>query len=405
MNVTIVPKRLHGAVTPPPSKSQAHRAVIGAALANGKSKVYPLNSSEDIEATLACMEAMGCTYDRGTGEITGIQTPPHELPQLNCGESGSTLRFLIPVALALCGGGRFYGRGRLMARPQGPYFRLFDEKKITYRQGGDELEVQGTLLAGTYRLPGDVSSQFVTGLLFALPLIQGDSEIILESELQSKDYVEMTLKTLQAFGIRIERTGMERFVIPGGQTYHPATIQVEADYSQAAFFAVAKALGSELTIDGLNPDSAQGDRVIFPILDVLSGPGNQSVDVGQCPDLVPAISLFAALREGEITRIENALRLRDKESDRLRAVTDALNCLGAKIEEGPDYLQIYGVNALKGGSADSQNDHRIAMMLAIAATRAQGPVTVLDAQSVRKSYPDFWQVYESLGGDIKRSDQ
>lgn len=390
MNVTITPGLLRGAITPPPSKSQAHRLLIAAALADGESRIEHLADSQDIQATRRCMAA--------------LKAPGEDLPVLDCGESGSTLRFLIPVALALRGGGRFTGRGRLMERPQKPYFDLFDEKGIAYRQEDGVLTVQGRLTPGTFALPGDVSSQFVTGLLYALPLLEGDSRITLTTPLESRGYVDMTLEALERFGIRAECPDGRTLRVPGGQTYRPCRAAVESDYSQAAFYYAANGLGGQVEILGLNPRSAQGDRCIVPYHMQLCGPGEAELDVSQCPDLVPPLAAHAALRQG-ITRIVNAARLRIKESDRLTAVTQVLTALGADVVEGADRLTITGQpEGLAGGvTVDSHNDHRIAMMLAVAATRAEGTVTIRGAESVAKSYPDFWEDYERLGGQIQRS--
>ena len=390
MNVTITPGLLRGAITPPPSKSQAHRLLIAAALADGESRIEHLADSQDIQATRRCMAA--------------LKAPGEDLPVLDCGESGSTLRFLIPVALALRGGGRFTGRGRLMERPQKPYFDLFDEKGIAYRQEDGVLTVQGRLTPGTFALPGDVSSQFVTGLLYALPLLQGDSRITLTTPLESRGYVDMTLEALERFGIRAECPDGRTLRVPGGQTYRPCRAAVESDYSQAAFYYAANGLGGQVEILGLNPRSAQGDRCIVPYHMQLCGPGEAELDVSQCPDLVPPLAAHAALRQG-ITRIVNAARLRIKESDRLTAVTQVLTALGADVVEGADRLTITGQpEGLAGGvTVDSHNDHRIAMMAAIAATRCAAPVTIIGAECVAKSYPDFWEDYERLGGQIQRS--
>ena len=390
MNVTITPGLLRGAITPPPSKSQAHRLLIAAALADGESRIEHLADSQDIQATRRCMAA--------------LKAPGEDLPVLDCGESGSTLRFLIPVALALRGGGRFTGRGRLMERPQKPYFDLFDEKGIAYRQEDGVLTVQGRLTPGTFALPGDVSSQFVTGLLYALPLLEGDSRITLTTPLESRGYVDMTLEALERFGIRAECPDGRTLRVPGGQTYRPCRAAVESDYSQAAFYYAANGLGGQVEILGLNPRSAQGDRCIVPYHMQLCGPGEAELDVSQCPDLVPPLAAHAALRQG-ITRIVNAARLRIKESDRLTAVTQVLTALGADVVEGADRLTITGQpEGLAGGvTVDSHNDHRIAMMAAVAATRCAAPVAITGAECVAKSYPDFWEDYERLGGQIQRS--
>lgn len=386
-DLTITPALLRGTVTPPPSKSQSHRILIAAALGTEKSRIGNLGRSEDIDATRRCMAA--------------LKTPGEGLPELDCGESGSTLRFLIPVALALRGGGRFIGHGRLMERPQEPYFAIFREKGIAWEQKDGTLTVQGRLTPGDYTLPGDVSSQFVTGLLYALPLLEGDSRILLTTPLESRGYIDMTLDALEQFGVQAEYDGDCVFRVPGNQKYQARDVVIEADWSNAAFWYAAVSLGCELDIQGLNAFSAQGDMRIVPYYMKLQGTGLVDLDVSQCPDLVPPLAAMAALRAGETTRIVNAARLRIKESDRLAAVTEVLNAMGAQVEEFEDHLVICGKERLAGGvTVSGHNDHRIAMMAAIAAIRCEGPVTITGAECVKKSYPGFWEDYRSLGGKL-----
>ncbi len=421
MNVTVTPSLLRGAIVPPASKSQGHRLIIAAALAAGTSVLTSLSDSQDISATLRCMEALGANYQwetvqdegRDAGDaapsralrITGVpgkSAAAHE--SLDCGESGSTLRFLIPIALALAGGGTFRGRGRLMQRPQTPYFEIFREKGIAFSRQDDTLIIKGTLTPGQYRLRGDVSSQFITGLLFALPLLDGDSEITLTTALESSGYIHMTIDALSAFGVTAEPTGTGWYV-PGNQRYRAADAAAEADYSQAAFFYAAKGMGNPLTIAGMDPSSHQGDRVIVEYEALLDGPGEVVLDVRECPDLVPALAARAALRDGETTRIVNAGRLRLKESDRLASVTAVLNAMGADVREEPEGLTICGRADLRGGvTVDSWNDHRIAMMAAVAATRCRAPVTITGAECVRKSYPTFWEDLKALGGILEETE-
>lgn len=405
MDMTITPGTLTGPITPPPSKSQAHRLIIAAALAQGESVLSNAAFSQDITATLSCMEQLGAEWeDLGDGRlrirgIPGIRFG--QTPRLDCGESGSTLRFLIPIALAAAGGGVFTGRGRLMSRPQQPYFDIFQEQGIAYRQTGDTLTVTGKLRPGTFRLPGNVSSQFVTGLLYALPLLDGDSTLLLTSPLESRDYVAMTLDILEKSGIRVEQEDFRQFRIPGGQRFLPGTAAIEADWSQAGFWYAAAFLDHPIQIQGMDPESVQGDRVISRLYWQLARPGETEIDVSGCPDLVPPLCVMAAVRSG-VTHITNAARLRIKESDRLTAVTQTLCAMGAHIRELPEGLDITGIPALAGGvTVDACNDHRIAMMAAIAATRCQAPVTVRGAECVRKSYPNFWQDLEKLGGILE----
>ena len=385
MNIRITPGPLEGIITPPPSKSMAHRAILAAALAGGGT-ISNLAASQDIEATRRCIAALNAE---------GL-----DLPLLDCGESGSTLRFLIPLALALRGGGIFTGRGRLMERPQKPYFDIFDEKGIFYEQKGGTLTVRGELTPGEYRLPGNVSTQFVTGLLYALPLLDGDSEIVLTSRLEGWGYVDMTLNTLEKFGITTEErdTG---WIVPGRQVYQPCGLTVEADWSQAAFWYAAEFLGNSVQVSGMPKYSRQGDSKFAWFNRRLAMPRNMGFSVADCPDLVPPLAAMAALRNGYATYMGNAARLRLKESDRLATVAQTLNALGAQVEEGPDFLKITGKDGLAGGvTVDCCNDHRIAMMAAVAATRCREPVTLLGAECVSKSYPNFWDDYRMLGGEF-----
>ena len=419
MNVTITPGGLAGSVTPPPSKSQAHRLLIAAALARGESVITNVALSQDIEATIRCLEELGAefTVDGSTVTVRGMganaMSPLRRMayPHLDCGESGSTLRFLIPIALAVRGGGVFTGHGRLMERPLKPYFDLFDEKGIFYEQKDGALTVSGLLTPGEYRLPGNVSSQFFTGLLFALPLLNGPSALIPTTPLESEGYIQMTLQAMAQFGVELPVTlSLPPHYHPqGNQTYHAANAAVEGDWSQAAFWYAAQALGNPVTVVGLDRYSTQGDREFLDWVQMvknepLSGRGVVSIDVSQNPDLVPPLAVMGALMNGRLG-IENAARLRVKESDRLASVTAVLSALGADVEEGPDFLKITGKERLAGGvKVDSFNDHRIAMMAAIAATRCVKPITITGAECVAKSYPDFWEAYERLGGKIQKSE-
>ena len=405
MDLQITPKKLSGAVTPPPSKSQAHRLLIAAALAEGESTLHNIALSLDIEATLRCVTALGGSWTEtspGTLTVTGIggrRFSGGELPRLDCGESGSTLRFFIPIALAVAGGGIFTGHGRLMERPQGPYFQLFDKKGIFYEQKDGVLTVRGALTPGEYVLPGNVSSQFFTGLLFALPLLDGVSAVVSSTEIESQAYITMTLEAMRQAGVPVaERPGLRSFEVLHA-AYHPFAATVEADWSQAAFWYAANFLDSRVEIRDLNPDSGQGDKVVSELYWQLARPGDAEIDVSGCPDLLPPLAVMAAVRSGT-TRFVNAARLRIKESDRLSTITAALTALGAEVHEEPDRLIIVGKPSLPGGTVDCANDHRIAMMAAIAATGCTGPVTVLGAECVQKSYPDFWEAYNTLGGDI-----
>lgn len=406
MKVNIQPGKLVGAVTPPPSKSQAHRVILAAALAGGKSRLENVAFSQDILATLSCVQTLGARWEQ-KGERTlevsgmgGLTRPGKELLRFDCGESGSTLRFLIPIALAVAGGGVFTGHGRLMERPQEPYMHLFREKGIAWEQEGDTLTVRGRLEAGEYRLPGNVSSQFFTGLLYALPLVEGRSVLVPTTPMESWDYIAMTMDALAGAGVTVTEPhrDIKCFRITGRMPYQAGNRTVEADWSQAAFWYAANFLGSDIAIQAMNPYSAQGDKAVSAFYWKLARPGDVTLDVSQYPDLVPPLAAMAAVRRGT-ARLTNAARLRMKESDRLASVTVALTALGAEVEEGPDSLTIHGKERLTGGgTVDSRNDHRIAMMTAVAATACENPVTLEGAECVAKSYPEFWDHYNKLGG-------
>ena len=406
MDIQITPRRLSGTVTPPPSKSMAHRLLIAAALGSGVSTVRGVAMSQDVEATLRCLTALGGRWRQtapGTLEITGIgsrrSAPGTTLPHLDCGESGSTLRFFLPIALAVAGGGVFTGQGRLMARPQGPYLDLFREKGIVCEQTDGTLTVRGTLTPGEYRLPGNVSSQFFTGLLFALPLLDGPSTIVPTTAVESWDYILMTLDALTGAGVTAAEphTPGEAFRV-SPSAYQPFDRTVEADWSQAAFWYAAIALGSQLELTGLNAFSVQGDMAVVPHFLRLTQPGDREIDVSGIPDLLPPLAVMAAVRSGA-TRFVNAARLRMKESDRLETTAALLTALGISAQTGPDFLTVQG-GAITGGSVDGANDHRIVLAAAIAATAGSGPVTIRGAEAVAKSYPDFWEVYQNLGGVV-----
>ena len=410
MDVRITPKPLSGAVTPPPSKSQAHRLLIAAALSGGRSVISGLADSQDIQATRRCLSALGAWIEDlspGTVRVHGLGNAIVEAgpaPVLDCGESGSTLRFLIPLALLVGGSAQFTGHGRLMERPLKPYEDLFREKGIAWELKDGILTVDGgkgyedyALSPGEYRLPGNVSSQFFTGLLFVLPLLEGDSTLVPTTPLESRGYLEMTQQAMEQAGV-VSRWQGNTLFIPGNQRYQPFEATVEADWSQAGFWYAALALGSQVELEGLNAFSAQGDMAVVPHYLRLTRPGDVDIDVSGIPDLLPPLAVMAAVRSGT-TRFLNAGRLRMKESDRLSTTSAMLRALGGECREGPDSLTVTG-GSLTGGTVDGANDHRIVMAAAIAATACTAPVTILGAEAVAKSYPDFWEVYETLGGEV-----
>ena len=402
MDRIVTPGKLAGQVAVPSSKSMAHRYLLCAALAKGESRVDNVTFSDDIKATLNGVAALGAEFsvkDR-TVSVTGGRFRAVR-PEIDCGESGSTLRFLIPVALA-AGEGRpvsFRGHGRLMERPLEPYFVIFREKGVRWNREGDLLTAEGRLPGGSYSLSGRVSSQFVTGLLLALSLLPEAAEIHITDGLQSRGYVDMTLDAMTAFGVKAENQGYRQFRLPGGQSFRPGCCAVEGDYSQAAFFLGANFLGSRVELLGMNPQSIQGDRTVVSVLEQMKAPGRRVVDAGEIPDLIPVLAVCAAGRNGGTTVFSNAARLRLKESDRLAAVAEGLSRMGANVTELPGGLRIRGSGSLSGGSLRGWNDHRIVMAFSTAALSACGKTEITDPQSIRKSFPDFFTQYNQLGGN------
>ncbi len=415
----ITPHMLRGAVRAPASKSMAHRALICAALCDGESALTGVEPSDDILATAGALISLGAALDM-RGETlfvagTGRDREARDCV-VDCAESGSTLRFLLPVFLVNGGVMHFTGRGNLGKRPLDDYFAIFDRQGIHWEKSGEALNltVEGRLSSGHFALRGDVSSQFLSGLLFALPGLDGDSEIEITTPLESAQYIELTLAAMRAFGFVIERTGIRSFHIPGGQCGTARDFAVEGDYSGAANWLCAAALGADLRVENLDPRSLQGDRAVIDILTRMgarfSWEGGAvrcaagrlrgvTIDASACPDIVMPLAAAAATAEG-VTRFENAGRLRIKECDRLHAVADVLTALGARVEEGEDSLTIEGVEALSGGAVSSHGDHRIAMMAAVASLSCQGPVTIDGYECVSKSYPRFFDDFMELGGCV-----
>lgn len=417
MNVRIKPSKLIGRVNAPSSKSFSHRMLIAAALAGGVSEISNISASEDIDATVGALTALGAKIFRegNTYTVMGIKTPSASAV-IDCRESGSTMRFIIPIAAALGCSCEFRGRGKLPERPITPYIRELGKNGavITRTEGVMPFTMNGTLKGGDYILEGDISSQFITGLLFALPLCSGNSVIRLASKLESKPYADMTVEALSRFGINIDESedkdGLPVYRIRGGQKYRSADVSVEGDYSQAAFYFAANALGSEIKVDNLNENSVQGDKKILEIIGGISynkinGSDLRrlpafSADVSDIPDLVPILTVLGCFTDG-VSRITGAKRLKIKESDRLEAIASALNNIGGKVTVKDDSLEIEPVDGFHGGVIDGCNDHRIVMASAIASTMASGEITITGAEAVAKSYPDFWTDFASLGGNIE----
>ncbi len=421
MDITLSPTSYHGSITVPPSKSAAHRAILAAAMAHGRSVIENVDLSSDILATIGACRSLGCGIDVASNGRYHTLTVDGGLSLnddalIDCAESGSTLRFFIPVACTLNGTKTFTGSGRLPYRPVDAYLHIFDEQNIGYSHPSDKnlpLSVSGKLHGGEYGIDGRVSSQYVTGLLYALPVLEADSAVSVRGGFESRGYVDLTVDMLRRFGVDIGVSG-DDFTIKGGQRYAPRSLAVECDYSQAAFFIVAGALAGDVRIDGLDAQSLQPDSAIVPIMrrmgaDITVEDGalvvKQSklygtvIDVSQCPDLVPPLAIAAAFAQGE-TRISGAARLRIKECDRLHALAINLNGLGIKAEETDDELLIEG-GAMRGGTVDTFGDHRIAMAFAVAAARASGDIHIPNAQCIDKSYPKFYDDIKALGGIIK----
>ncbi|NRT37335.1 3-phosphoshikimate 1-carboxyvinyltransferase [Clostridium beijerinckii] len=426
-NLKIYPGKLSGEVKIPPSKSMAHRAVICAALGDGVSKVTNIDYSDDIIATIEAMIALGAKITKKEDylEVYGVNSPENieansvkEQRTIDCNESGSTLRFLVPIAALFDGVNRFVGRGNLGKRPLDTYYKIFNEQgiKYSYKDGILDLKTEGKLKAGEFKMEGNISSQFITGLLFTLPLLDGDSKIVITTEMESKGYIDLTLRAIKDFGVEIINNNYEEFIIKGNQIYKSIDYRVEGDYSQAAFFFCADALSSNIVLNDLKLDSLQGDKEVIDILQRMGlklnnkdngligsaslGLKSTIIDGSQCPDIIPVVSLIAALSEGT-TEIINAGRLRIKECDRLAAVTSELNKLGAKIIEKEEGLIIEGVKELKGNvEVWSHKDHRIAMTMAIASTMCKEPIILKDYECVSKSYPQFWDDFKNLGGVV-----
>lgn len=395
MDLRIFPGKLTGQTAAIPSKSQAHRLLICAALSDGPTQLHCAQSNRDLDATAACLNALGAEV-RATE--TGFSVRPMEhIPAkatLPCGESGSTLRFLLPLAAALGVEATFRLEGRLPQRPLSPLWEELERKGCQLsRPTPDTILCRGQLQPGSFRLSGSISSQYFTGLMLALPLLSSSSRLLVQGELESKPYVDMTRQTLALFGVQAdlgEIQGSQRYLSPGRVT-------VEGDWSNAAFFLTAKALGSPVSLTGLNPDSAQGDREIRNLLQSMET--CSAISGAQIPDLIPILAVFAACRQGAVfTHIQ---RLRMKESDRVASTLAMITALGGHGWADADTMTISGTG-LTGGQVDAHNDHRIAMASAIAATCCSQPVILLDAQCVQKSDPHFWEVYAQLGGQYEQ---
>lgn len=391
MDITITPGKLSGRICAVPSKSQAHRVLICAAFSNKEMALECAHTNQDIEATAACLNSIGADIKKTAYgyHIAPVSSIP-ESATIDCGESGSTLRFLLPVVCALGIHTTIHMSGRLPQRPLSPLWEELERMgcKLS-RPTESTLEVSGKLRNGVFRISGNVSSQFISGLLLASALIPGESYVQIIGKLESKPYVDLTLQVLDLFGI-----GTDHFRIQGSRPFSgPKQFRIEGDWSNAAFFLAANQMGSRVRIDNLNFNSIQGDRAVAEILQMDTP--CPTIDAADIPDLVPILAVYFAGKNGAV--FTGVRRLRLKESDRIASVCEMLTTLGIACASGDDILQI-GSGTFTGGIVNSYSDHRIAMAAGIAATAATGPVTILGADCVTKSYPAFWQEYARLGG-------
>ena len=409
-----------GRIAAPPSKSMAHRAVLCAALAKGTSHLHHLAFSKDISATLGAAARLCARVTTGENDavVEGLGSfLPVDAP-VDCCESGSTLRFLIPLASLTGQEVTFTGRGRLMERPQSVYKTLYQQQGLRFEQGADRLTVEGALTPGEYELAGNVSSQFISGLLFALPLLDGDSTLHLIPPVESRSYIDMTRAVQAAFGVTSRWLDGNTLALPGRQHYHPCDYAVEGDYSQAAFPAVLGAVCGGVTVTGLSPDTLQGDAVI---LDLLHRCGAQftregdtvtfakaplhgvDIDLADCPDLGPVLMVLGLLCEGT-TVIRNAERLRLKESDRIAAMEAELRACGGVLESEGGTITVHGCAEhlhAPEGILRGHNDHRVVMSLAVLSAAAGLPLTVDDAEAIQKSWPNFFAAIRPLGVEVE----
>ena len=403
MKVTIHPGRAEGIISAPSSKSVAHRLLICAGLSQGVSRISGLDWNDDIRATLDCLKALGvsCAVDGDTVTVTGID-PKNAAPiePLHCRESGSTLRFLLPLAL-LCGTTvAFAGSETLLKRPMDVYQQLCHNRGFTFACENNYLYVKGNLSGGNYQIPGNISSQFISGLLFALPLTQEDSRIEITTPLESKSYIELTLQALQFFGIEAWWENKKTIRIPGNQQYRPQDMTVEGDYSGAVFFAALNVLGSVVDITGLNPDSLQGDRIYADLLPQLCH-DRPTIDISNCPDLGPILFAVAAAKNGAV--FTGTHRLKFKESDRCVAMAQELAAFGTEVHVKKNSVSIIPTAFHRPCRIlQSHNDHRIVMALAILLTLTGGEIE--GAEAVQKSFPDFFSKLQSLGIQVQKED-
>lgn len=412
MDVIITPHPLCGSVTVPPSKSAAHRNLICAALCSEASRITPYCTSVDIKATVGALRALGANIEESDSGYTAKMGRLPERAEVDFFESGSTARFLLPVAAALGVSTVMTGRGRLPERPMKVLTELLREHGVSVSSDNLPITISGKMKAGLFSLPGNISSQYITGLMLAAPLMEGETEIRLTTPLESVGYIDMTIATMARFGVKVVPSE-QGWIIPAGQSYRPCDTVTEGDWSSAAFFMSAAAIGGDIRISGLDFASAQGDMAA---LDVFAAFGADitiednvlhvkkgelrpiTVNAADIPDMVPAIAATAAYADGE-TVIHSAERLRIKESDRIKTTVNALRALGVTATETEDGMRISGTR-VQGGSVDGANDHRIVMAFSVAAAYADGPSRISDAEASHKSYPEFFKDFKGLEGTV-----
>lgn len=403
MNIKIHKGTPSGTVLAPSSKSMAHRILISAAMASGTSVIRGMSDCDDVIATVSCLEALGAkfTKDKDAVTVTGVDmrsTSPSSI--LSCNESGSTLRFLIPIALLSGKNTLFSGASSLMKRPMGVYSELCGAKGLTFHADGDSIAVRGPIKAGDYEVVGNVSSQFISGLIFALPLLEGDSRIKILPPIESRSYIDLTIEALSLFGVEVKWADDTTLYVRGGQSYQPRELTVEGDYSGAAFIDAFKVLGADVTVEGLNPDSTQGDKVYALLFDMLKK-GVPTIHIGNCPDLGPILFAVAAAKHGGV--FTGTKRLRIKESDRAAAMAEELSKFGVSVTVYDDKVVVYPISfgapreILKG-----HNDHRIVMALAVLLTLTGGEIE--GAEAIKKSYPSFFEDLTALGIEVEYSE-
>ncbi len=405
MKVIITPSSACGSVKVPPSKSLAHRLLICAGMCQGESIVHGISESEDISATLDCLSAIGAEYKRIEGgdtiRIKGVDfSKAVPAAPLNCRESGSTIRFFIPPALLSGNTVMFLGSEALMKRPMDVYKKICDEKGLLFIADGNSIVTKGKLTSGNYTVVGNISSQFISGLLFALPMCEGDSTINIIPPIESRSYIELTLSALSTFGVTAEWRDDHTLFIKGSQRYKACEATVEGDYSNAAFLDSFNVLGGKVKTEGLSQSSIQGDSVYPKYFDMIAK-GSPSIHIGDCPDLGPIMFALSAAKYGGI--FSGTRRLKIKESDRASAMAEELRKFGVSVTVNDDSVVIYPAEFHKPSlPLTGHNDHRIVMSLAVLLTITGGEIE--GAEAVSKSFPDFFQKISSLGIGVTQID-